>query len=111
MRYFIKDLIIFCRATKGKICNLHHKMSLVDLGISAGFIGGISLAALIARTLVGRLVKEGLVKELVFEAIAAAELCACCFELIIGKCIYSLFKGNYVQNACFIRPFSSMQKF
>ncbi len=60
-------------------------MSLVDLGISTAFIGAISVAALIARTLVERRAKEGLVKELIFEAIAAAELCACCFELIIGK--------------------------
>lgn len=86
-------------------------MSLVDLGISTGFIGAINVAALIARTLVGRLVKEGLVKELIFEAIAAAELCACCFELIIGK-MKMEFKKHLKQNIhaleFFLLYFSSM---
>uniref|UniRef100_A0A1B0D2Q3 Uncharacterized protein n=1 Tax=Phlebotomus papatasi TaxID=29031 RepID=A0A1B0D2Q3_PHLPP len=58
---------------------------------------GLSCAlAQTARKLSGRVVKEGLVQELFLEAIAAAELCACCFELIIvadnfGVATYAIF--------------------
>lgn len=62
-------------------------MSLASLGISALFMVGCCAAAQIARFLSQRLVtREGIVPILINEAIAAAELCACCFELIIGKC-------------------------
>lgn len=56
------------------------------LAISAGFIGFCCLLAAIARIIVSRTIQSCLVKELLYEAIAAAELCACCFELIIGEC-------------------------
>lgn len=56
------------------------------LAISAGFIGLCCLLASIARIVVSRTVKSCLAKELLYEAIAAAELCSCCFELIIGEC-------------------------
>ncbi|KAH8325144.1 hypothetical protein KR074_003400 [Drosophila pseudoananassae] len=59
-------------------------MSLASLGISALFMVGCCAAAQIARFLSQRLVtREGIVPTLINEAIAAAELCACCFELII----------------------------
>lgn len=57
-----------------------------QLAISCGFIGFCCLLAAIARIIVSRTVNSCLVKELLYEAIAAAELCACCFELIIGEC-------------------------
>lgn len=56
-----------------------------NLAISVGFMSLCCLCAAIARILVSRTVNSPLIKELLYEAIAAAELCACCFELIIGK--------------------------
>lgn len=56
-----------------------------SLAISCGFMGLCCLLAAIARAVVSRTVNSALIKELLLEAIAAAELCACCFELIIGK--------------------------
>jgi len=41
-----------------------------------------------ARRLTDRFVKDPFVRLLFHEAIAAAELCACCFELIIGTPTY-----------------------
>ncbi|XP_055304880.1 aquaporin-11 isoform X1 [Sitodiplosis mosellana] len=66
------------------------------LAISASFIGLCCLLAAIARIVVSRTVKSCLVKELLYEAIAAAELCSCCFELIIvadnfGIAAYAIF--------------------
>lgn len=55
------------------------------LAISCGFMGLCCLLAAFARIIVSRTVKSALAKELLDEAIAAAELCACCFELIIGE--------------------------
>lgn len=60
-----------------------------NLAISCAFMGVCCLLAACARILVSRTVNSPLIKELAYEAIAAAELCACCFELIIGK--YSAF--------------------
>lgn len=57
-----------------------------QLAISCGFIALCCLLAAIARIIVRRTVNSSLIKELLYEAIAAAELCACCFELIIGEC-------------------------
>lgn len=57
-----------------------------QLAISCGFMALCCLLAAIARKIVARTVNSCLVKELLYEAIAAAELCACCFELIIGEC-------------------------
>lgn len=56
-----------------------------SLAISCCFMGFCCLVAAVARIVVSRTVNSPLVKELLYEAIAAAELCACCFELIIGK--------------------------
>lgn len=61
-------------------------MSMTSLGISTGFMIGYCVLAQTARRLAKRFIdREGIVPVLVNEAIAAAELCACCFELIIGK--------------------------
>lgn len=56
-----------------------------QLGYSAFFIALTCIFAIVARRLNERMSKDGLVKDLIFEAIAAAELCGCCFELIIGS--------------------------
>ncbi|XP_016957806.1 aquaporin-11 [Drosophila biarmipes] len=59
-------------------------MSTAALGVSALFMVGCCAIAQIARVVTRRVVsREGLVPILINEAIAAAELCACCFELII----------------------------
>lgn len=60
-------------------------MSTAALVVSTAFIGACATAACAARRAIGRLVKPGLVQELFCEAVAAAELCACCFELIISE--------------------------
>lgn len=60
-------------------------MAIEQLGYSVFFIALTSAIAAVARRVNDKLSKEGLVKELIFEAIAAAELCGCCFELIIGR--------------------------
>jgi len=61
-------------------------MSLSSLTVSSIIIVGWCIAAQIARSLVRKYVtREGIVPILFNEAIAAAELCACCFELIIGE--------------------------
>lgn len=60
-------------------------MSLNDLLISSAFIVVCCALAQTARKLLDRFTSiHGLVKELILEAIAAAELCSTCFELIIG---------------------------
>lgn len=59
---------------------------MIDLGISTVFILGYCMAAYIARRMVNNAPhSKDIVKVLANEAIAAAELCACCFELMIGK--------------------------
>lgn len=60
-------------------------MSGAALGVSVGFMVVCSVLAVIGRRVVAASLKSQLIKELAYEAIAAAELCACCFELIIGK--------------------------
>lgn len=60
-------------------------MSLGSLLISTTYMGLECALAQFARQLNGRFTRPGLVQDLISEAIAAAELCACCFELIIGK--------------------------
>lgn len=55
------------------------------LAVSIGFIGFCCAAAAIARRIASRAVKPGLVQDLLYEAIATAELCACCFELCISE--------------------------
>jgi aquaporin rerated protein, invertebrate len=60
--------------------------SLSDLLISSAFIVLCCALAQVARKVLDRFSSiHGLVKELILEAIAAAELCSTCFELIIGK--------------------------
>lgn len=57
-----------------------------DLLISSAFIVLCCVLAQVARKVLDRFSSiHGLVKELILEAIAAAELCSTCFELIIGK--------------------------
>jgi aquaporin rerated protein, invertebrate len=60
-------------------------MTLAPLGVSSAFIAFYCFLALIARKVIARTVSSDFVKSLIFEAIAAAELCSCCFELIIGS--------------------------
>lgn len=60
-------------------------MSLGSLVVSTGYMGLFCALGQLARRLNERLTRQGLVQELINEAIAAAELCSCCFELIIGK--------------------------
>uniref|UniRef100_A0A1Q3FJU2 Aquaporin n=1 Tax=Culex tarsalis TaxID=7177 RepID=A0A1Q3FJU2_CULTA len=71
-------------------------MAIEQLGFSVFFIALSCFLASTARRLNDKLSKDGLVKELIFEAIAAAELCGCCFELIIvadnfGVATYAVF--------------------
>lgn len=63
---------------------IYTTMSTSALVVSTGFVGAWAMAACLARRYIRRLVKPGLVQDLFFEAVAAAELCACCFELIIS---------------------------
>lgn len=58
------------------------KMSLTALGISTAFIALTAILCVVARKIVHRSASLP-AKELFLEAIAAAELCAQCFELII----------------------------
>lgn len=59
---------------------------MVDLLISSSFIVLCCALAQVGRKLLDRFASiHGLVKELFLEAIAAAELCSTCFELIIGN--------------------------
>lgn len=61
-------------------------MGLSELGVSAAFIILSCGLAQTARKILNRFSSiEGFVKELFLEAIAAAELCSTCFELIVGK--------------------------
>lgn len=60
-------------------------MSGTALAVSLGFMVVCSILAVIGRRVVASTVKSQLIQELFYEAIAAAELCTCCFELIIGK--------------------------
>uniref|UniRef100_U5EGT0 Aquaporin n=1 Tax=Corethrella appendiculata TaxID=1370023 RepID=U5EGT0_9DIPT len=58
-------------------------MAIPDLAISTFFIILSCCIASTARKLNRKFFQQGLVQDLIFEAIAAAELCGCCFELII----------------------------
>lgn len=70
-------------------------MSMNALWVSTGLMVGWCVLAQVARKVAQRMIKEeGIIPTLVNEAIAAAELCACCFELIISElmnlmvCVY-----------------------
>lgn len=72
------------------------------LAVSIGFIGACCILAAISRRIVSRKIKPGLIQDLLYEGIASAELCACCFELIIGKLsnvllFFFLFKFNEIK--------------
>lgn len=70
-------------------------MSLVSLSISTAYIALTSILAYAARKIIAKTNLPA--KDLFFEAIAAAELCACCFELIIGEIqIQSQKKNTYI---------------
>jgi hypothetical protein len=78
-------------------------MGLAELGVSAVFIILTCGLAQAARKVIDRISSiHGLVKELILEAIAAAELCGCCFELIIGNVLSDICVG-YLQNG--LKPF------
>ncbi|XP_077287846.1 aquaporin isoform X1 [Arctopsyche grandis] len=73
-----------------------NKMTFAPLVVSTLFILLTSLLAHCARKLTTKLIKDPFVKILFEEAIAAAELCGCCFELIIiadnfGVATYAIF--------------------
>lgn len=55
------------------------------LFVSTGCIIITEILAGLVRKFVEAAFKDNFFKQLVFEAIATAELCATCFELIIGK--------------------------
>ena len=68
------------------------------IAISTGYILLVMFLCEMARKLVAPL-NDGLVKTALNEAIAAADLCGVCFELIISK-------SRYVKNRTSIRYFS-----
>lgn len=78
MKFTIDVLGIFL-----KVVVRVNKVTFAPLVVSTLFILLTSLLAHCARRLVQKLVKEPFVRLLLEEAIAAAELCGCCFELII----------------------------
>lgn len=78
MKFTIDVLGIFL-----KVVIRVNKVTFAPLVVSTLFILLTSLLAHCARRLVQKLVKESFVRVLLEEAIAAAELCGCCFELII----------------------------
>ncbi|KAL0870940.1 hypothetical protein ABMA27_004766 [Loxostege sticticalis] len=78
MKFTIDVLGIFL-----KVVVKVNKVTFAPLVVSTLFILLTSLLAHCARRLVQKTVKEPFIKLLLEEAIAAAELCGCCFELII----------------------------
>lgn len=78
---------------------------MTDLLISSAFIVLCCGLAQVARKVLDRFTSiHGLVKELILEAIAAAELCSTCFELIIGN-VYKKSSLNFqiILDLCFSR--------
>lgn len=86
-------------------------MSWASLSVSALYIILTCALAHIGRCLVDRFVLQPFVKNLFQEAIAAAELCASCFELIIGKSLN--YKREYfkktISTTCVSRKSDSFQ--
>ncbi|XP_046969650.1 aquaporin-11 isoform X2 [Vanessa cardui] len=78
MKFTIDVLGIFL-----KVVVRINKVTFAPLVVSTLFILLTSLLAHCARRLVQKTIKEPFVRLLLEEAIAAAELCGCCFELII----------------------------
>lgn len=91
MKFTIDVLGIFL-----KVVVRINKVTFAPLVVSTLFILLTSLIAHCARRLVQKYVKEPFVRLLLEEAIAAAELCGCCFELIVvadnfGVATYAIF--------------------
>ncbi|XP_050347597.1 aquaporin-11 isoform X3 [Nymphalis io] len=91
MKFTIDVLGIFL-----KVVVRVNKVTFAPLVVSTLFILLTSLLAHCARRLVQKSIKEPFVRLLLEEAIAAAELCGCCFELIIvadnfGVATYAIF--------------------
>ena len=79
------------------VCQDRARMALVPcIAISTGYILLIMFLCEMLRKLVAPL-NDGLVKTALNEAIAAADLCGVCFELIIGKN-----NGNYLHIVSFL---------
>ena len=76
---FLNSCLKLCRRAAGA------STMLPSLVVSALFILLTLVLAHGARRLVDRIIKDDYVRLLLHEAIAAAELCGCCFELVIGK--------------------------
>lgn len=91
MKFTIDVLGIFL-----KVVVKINKVTFAPLVVSTLFILLTSLLAHCARRVVQKTVKEPFVRLLLEEAIAAAELCGCCFELIVvadnfGVATYAIF--------------------
>lgn len=91
MKFTIDVLGIFL-----KVVVKINKVTFAPLVVSTLFILLTSLLAHCARRAVQKTVKEPFVRLLLEEAIAAAELCGCCFELIVvadnfGVATYAIF--------------------
>ncbi|CAH0720495.1 unnamed protein product, partial [Brenthis ino] len=91
MKFTIDVLGIFL-----KVVVRVNRVTFAPLVVSTLFILLTSLLAHCARRLVQKIVKESFVRLLLEEAIAAAELCGCCFELIVvadnfGVATYAIF--------------------
>ncbi|PSN51772.1 hypothetical protein C0J52_05259 [Blattella germanica] len=87
---FLNACLKLCRKAAGA------SIMLPDLVVSALFILLTLVLAHGARRLVDKVIKDDYVRLLLQEAIAAAELCGCCFELVIvadnfGISTYALF--------------------
>jgi hypothetical protein len=76
---FLNACLKLCRRAAGATTMLP------SLVVSALFILLTLVLAHGARRLVDSLIKDPFIRLLLQEAIAAAELCGCCFELIIGE--------------------------
>lgn len=83
---FLNTCLKLCRRAAGA------STMLPSLVVSALFILLTLVLANGARRLLDRLVKDSFMRLLLQEAIAAFELCACCFELIIGIRTFWLFR-------------------
>ncbi|KAJ9585318.1 hypothetical protein L9F63_002903, partial [Diploptera punctata] len=74
---FLNSCLKLCRRAAGA------SIMLPSLVVSALFILLTLVLAHGARRLVDRIIKDEYVRSLLHESIAAAELCGCCFELVI----------------------------
>jgi hypothetical protein len=86
---FLNACLKLCRRAAGA------STMLPSLVVSALFILLTLVLAHGARHLVERLIKDPFIRLLLQEAIAAAELCGCCFELIIGKYFPNFLLNRY----------------